>query len=155
MERIEGEVRRELRRFGPAAGMADVVAAWPEAVGEGIARHAWPTRLARDGTLHVATDSSTWAFELAHLAPMLLERLRAFAGKAAPAALRFAVGPLPETVHGDEPDAAAQPVEPTSEERDLAAALVAEIEDERLRELVGRAAAASLARAGSATASDR
>jgi predicted nucleic acid-binding Zn ribbon protein len=151
MDRIGGEVKRELRRFGPVAGMAEVLAAWPAAVGEGIARHAWPTRLARDGTLYVATDSSTWAFELAHLAPTLLDRLRTLAGEAAPKALRFAVGPLPATVPGEQPEVSARPVEPTSQERDLAAALVAGIEDERLRELVGRAAAASLAR----TSSDR
>jgi hypothetical protein len=155
MERIGDEVTRELRRFGPAAGMAELVAAWPLAVGEGIVRHAWPARLARDGTLHIATDSSTWAFELAQLAPTLLERLREAAGEAAPVALRFAVGPLPSTVPDTEPEPDARRVEPTSAERDLAAALVAGIEDERLRELVARAAAASLARAAPRAASDR
>jgi hypothetical protein len=149
MERIAGDVARRLRRFGPVAGMADVVAAWPRAVGEGIARHAWPARLARDGTLHVATDSSTWAFELAQLAPTLLVRLREEAGEAAPAALRFAVGPLPQVAPAELPETRQPPVEPTDEERSLAAGLVARIEDAELRELVARAAAASLARAAS------
>jgi predicted nucleic acid-binding Zn ribbon protein len=155
MERIGDQVTRELRRFGPVAGMADLVAAWPLAVGDGIVRHAWPARLARDGTLHVATDSSTWAFELAQLAPALLDRLRETAGEAAPTALRFAVGPLPSTVAEAAPEHDARRVEPTSAERDLAEALVAGIEDERLRELVARAAAASLARAAPGAASDR
>lgn len=149
MERIAGEIARRLRRFGPVAGMADVVAAWPRAVGEGIARHAWPARLARDGTLHVATDSSTWAFELAQLAPTLLARLREEAGGAAPAALRFAVGPLPQAAPAELPETRPAPVEPTDEDRSLAAGLVARIEDAELRELVARAAAASLARASS------
>jgi len=62
MERIGNEVRRELGRFGSAGQMADLVAAWPGAVGETVAANAWPARLARDGTLHVAAASSTWAF---------------------------------------------------------------------------------------------
>lgn len=149
MKRIGDEVKRELRRFGPVAGMAELVAAWPVAVGPGIAEHAWPQRLARDGTLHVATDSSTWAFELSHLAPVLLDRLRDTVAEAAPTRLRFAVGPLPSTVPGRAAETVAQRVEPTAEERRQAAALAAGIEDEGLRELVSRAAAVSLARAAS------
>lgn len=149
MERIGSYVKRELRRFGPVAGMTEVVAAWPDAVGHGIARHAWPARLARDGKLHVATDSSTWAFELTQLTPTLLDRLRELTGEAAPTGLRFAVGPLPGTVPGEEAETVAKPVEPTTDERELAAALTAEIEDDELRQLISRAAAASLARAAS------
>ena len=63
-ERIGDDVRRELGQLGPGGAIADVVAAWPEAVGDSIARNAWPARIARDGTLHVATSSSAWAFEL-------------------------------------------------------------------------------------------
>ena len=72
--RIGGEVRRELARFGPAEGMTEIVRAWPDAVGEQIARNAWPARLGRDGALHVATSSSAWAFELAQLQETLLAR---------------------------------------------------------------------------------
>lgn len=93
---IEDEIRRELSRFGPAAALGDLVTAWPECVGAGIAANAWPARLARDGSLHVATSSSAWAFELTHLAPSILERLQERLGKDAPTALRFAPGPLPE-----------------------------------------------------------
>ena len=31
---------------------------------DAIARNAWPLRIGRDGTLHVAAASATWAFEL-------------------------------------------------------------------------------------------
>ncbi len=61
MEHLGNAVGRELGRFGPAAGMAPIVEAWPAAVGVGIARNAWPARLARDGTLHVHTKDSIWA----------------------------------------------------------------------------------------------
>ena len=43
--------------------MGETVAAWPSAVGEEIARNAWPARFARDGTLIVNTRDSVWAFE--------------------------------------------------------------------------------------------
>ena len=67
MERIGGEVKRELSRFGSAGAMTELVGAWPAAVGETVAANAWPARLARDGTLHVNAASSTWAFELQQL----------------------------------------------------------------------------------------
>jgi hypothetical protein len=149
MERIGPDVSRELRRFGPAAGMADVVAAWPGAVGEGIARNAWPARLSRDGTLQVATSSSAWAFELAQLAPVLLGRLREALGDAAPCALRFQPGRLPEPSPAVPDRASEATVQVGPEERELAAALTSSMQDETLRDLVARAAAASLARLSS------
>ena len=75
--------------------MPELLEAWPGAVGEMVAANAWPARIARDGTLHVNTSSSTWAFELAQLAPTIAERLRQELGESAPKALRFAVGHLP------------------------------------------------------------
>jgi hypothetical protein len=149
MERIGDDVSRELRRFGPASGMAEVVDAWPGATGDAIARNAWPARISRDGTLHVATSSSAWAFELAQLAPTLLGRLREALGEAAPGALRFAPGRLPDRSRTTSEQPAARAVEPGPEERALAAALASPIEDETLRDLVARAAAASLARQSS------
>ena len=64
MDPLGSEIRAELRRFGPQAGMAELVERWPEAVGAAIARNAWPARIARDGTVHVHTADSVWAFEL-------------------------------------------------------------------------------------------
>jgi hypothetical protein len=146
IERIGTEVERELARFGPAAGMAELVAAWPAAVGATIARHAWPARLGQDGTLHVAAESSLWAFELAQLAPTVLEALRAELGAAAPQRVRFAPGMLPEPPSPRAPGPAASVPRPGPREREEAEALTAEISDDDLRRLVARAAAASLAR---------
>ncbi len=67
-EPIGDEVTSRARPLRPGSGLGDIVAAWPEAVGAAIAANAWPARLARDGTLHVATSSSAWAFELTQLA---------------------------------------------------------------------------------------
>ena len=126
--------------------MSEIVRAWPASVGDQIALNAWPARLARDRTLHVATSSSAWAFELAQLEPKLLERLRDALDDQAPAALRFAPGKLPERSSEEIESRPRRGREPTAEERELAAAMAAGIEDENLREIVAKAALASLAR---------
>ncbi|MHB1243891.1 MAG: DUF721 domain-containing protein [Gaiellaceae bacterium] len=156
MDRLERQVRRELGRFGPVDGdMVGIVRAWPGAVGPTVARNAWPARLARDGTLHVNAVSSTWAFELGRLAATILEQLRPELGDTTPAGLKFAPGPVPEP----EPESAAERApsrpEPGPEHRAEAAELAAGIEDEDLRALVARAAAASLARAAEEAPADR
>ena len=145
-ERIGDGVRRELSRFGPAEGMTEIVRAWPAAVGEQIAVNAWPARLARDGTLHVATSSSAWAFELAQLEPKLLERLAEPLGGQVPKGLRFAPGKLPEPPSGGGPTSPRGVENPSRSDLDRAAELTAGIDDESLRKIVAKAAAASLAR---------
>jgi hypothetical protein len=139
MERIGDEVRRELGRFGPAAGMAEVVESWPRAVGEAIAQNAWPARIGRDGTLYVHTADAIWAFELGQRAEEIAER-------AGVDRIRFLPGPLPEPFAELESERPA-PLEPGPQHVEAAATLTAGIEDEELRRTVARAAAASLARA--------
>jgi hypothetical protein len=146
VDRIGGEVRRELSRFGAQGGMPEVLAAWPDAVGPMVAANAWPARIARDGTLHVNVSSSSWAFELAQLAPTIAERLREKLGESAPQALRFAVGHLPEADAPEASERRTEVPEPTPEALEQAAALAAGIEDEELRERVARAAALGLSR---------
>jgi hypothetical protein len=147
MEPIGPAVRRQLGRFGPAAGMSELVEAWPDAVGEAIARNAWPARLARDGTLHVATGSASWAFELALLEAKLLERLRAAAGDAAPRRLRFAVGRVPEQVPATAPKTGERnAITPSADDRAEASRLAAEIAADELRDAVAEAVAHGLAR---------
>jgi hypothetical protein len=146
MERLDGSVRRALRTAGvPDAGvLAEVTRAWPDAVGPAIARAAWPQRVARDGTLHVTTVSSTWAFELGRMAEEILEKLRAILGESTPPALRFVPGPVPAAAADEkEPQS---PLRPTPEDDAQAAAVAGPIEDSELREAVRRAVAASLAR---------
>jgi hypothetical protein len=115
--------------------MPELLDRWPEAVGPAIARHAWPARIARDGTVHVNTADSVWAFELGHRAREIAERLGV-------EKLRFAPGPLPEP--SLQPSPAVH--EPTAEDRELAAALASSIEEETLRETVQKAISFALAR---------
>jgi predicted nucleic acid-binding Zn ribbon protein len=146
-EPIGEDVRRELKRFGPTGAMAEIVRAWPSTVGEAIARNAWPARVARDGTLHVATSSSAWAFELGLLEADIRGRLAVALGADAPRSLRFAPGRLPEP-EASKPDRRhVRPRRPSADDRREAERLAARIDDENLRKVVARAAAASLANA--------
>ena len=150
MDRLDRQIRRELGRIGPMDGdMTAIVRVWKAAVGETVARNACPARLARDGTLHVNTASATWAFELGSLAPTILEQLRSELGEAAPPALRFAPGPIPDPLTDDPEAGASEPLQIAPEDRAEAARVAATIDDDELRELVARAAAAGLARARS------
>jgi len=153
MERLGQSARQLLAASGvpdpgPLSAIADI---WGTSVGDAIARVAWPKRFARDGTLHVATLSSTWAFELSRLAPEILSRLQASLGEAAPTALKFAPGPVPEP--SAELADSSKPLRPAASaaDRELARRIATSVTDPDLRELIARAAAASLA----ATRDDR
>ena len=143
--RIGDEIGRELKRLGPSAALGDVVRVWPEAVGAAIAANAWPARLARDGTLHVAARSSAWAFELTQLESVVRARLRERLGAEAPGALRFAVGALPEAGPVPVEERARKAPKPGPADEAAAAEIAAAIGDSELRRLAARAAAASLA----------
>jgi hypothetical protein len=153
MDRIGDHIEHELARSGSrdAIPLSEVTSAWPTLVGEAVARNAWPLRLSRDGTLHVATASATWAHELDLLQETILEAFRVRLGERAPARLRFAAGPIPEppavSERIDMPSP--NPIEVPPEIASEAAAAAAEIDDEELREIVSRAARASLLKARS------
>lgn len=153
MERLGSEVRRALAAF-PSTERGETLAttarAWAAAVGPEIARVTAPRRLARDGTLHVATASSIWAFELDRLGPEILARLRADGACGAITALRFAPGPVaePGADPGGDPDpdaAAVRAREIRREDVEEAERAAAAIDDPTLRELAARAVASSLA----------
>lgn len=115
--------------------MAEVLERWVAAVGVGIARNAWPARIARDGTVHVNTADSVWAFELGHRAAEIAAKLEA-------TGVRFAPGPLPEP---DE-ERVEPTVETTPEDDERARAIASTITDEKLRESVQKAVSFGLAR---------
>jgi hypothetical protein len=115
--------------------MAELVERWPQIVGDGIARNAWPARIARDGTVHVNTADSVWSFELGH-------RAAEIAGKLGVPKVRFAPGPLPEP----DPTPVENRVEVSREDAERARAIASTIADENLRESVQKAVSLSLAR---------
>jgi len=151
MERLDGAVRGALHGAGvPDAGaLADVTRLWPAAVGDAIARAAWPQRIARDGTLLVAAASSSWAFELGLLGEEILAKLAAAVGTGAPTAIRFNPGPLPAPPAPLPAETAVTPPEIDEATRLLAEELTAAMTDDDLRTTIARAAAASLAKTAS------
>jgi hypothetical protein len=115
--------------------MAELVERWPEVVGAAIARNAWPARISRDGTVHVHTSDSVWAFELGQRAADMAERLGV-------PKLRFAPGPLPEATEAPE----RRPLDVAPEDAERARAIASTISDKNLRESVQKAVAFGLAR---------
>jgi hypothetical protein len=146
VERLAGDVRRALGAVGGGqAGMAVLVARWPTIVGEQMARNAWPARVARDGTLHVATSSAAWAFELTHMRSLVLGQLRAALGDDAPRGLAFAPGKVPEPAGASSDPPARTRRRPGDAERARAREVTASIADPELRERMAAAVAAALA----------
>lgn len=116
--------------------MAELVERWPAVVGQGIARNAWPARIAKDGTVHINTADSVWSFELGQKAAEI-------AAKLGVPKLRFAPGPLPAAdVEEHRPD----PVVISPQDAERARAIASSIGDENLRESVQKAVSLSLAR---------
>ena len=138
MEPVGDQIRVELSRVGADSGAGDAVTAWPAAVGEEIARNAWPARTQPDGTLVVHVRDAIWGFELTQRAAEIAARLP---GKPS---LRFTLGPLPEATPEPPP---ARAVEASPEQAREAAELTAGIADPNLRESVAKAIKAALARA--------
>jgi len=66
-------------RIQPATPLAAVQRAWPDAVGDAVAREAQPVS-ERAGVVTVACRSAGWAQELDLMAPDLIERLNQVAG---------------------------------------------------------------------------
>jgi Dna[CI] antecedent, DciA len=138
MEPLADQIRAELSRVGADSGAGDAVTAWPAAVGEEIARHAWPARTQPDGTLVVHVRDAIWGFELTQRAGEISERLP---GRPR---LRFTPGPLPDMPPEAPPP---PPAEASPEQAREASALAAGIVDPELRESVAKAIKAALARA--------
>jgi len=120
--------------------MAEVVEAWPPAVGAEIARAAWPARFQRDGTLVVHTRDAIWAFELTQRAAEIRSRLEV-------GAVKFVPGPLPEAAAPELAARAKAPAIASPEQRRRAADIAARITDEELRKLVQKAVEAALSSA--------
>ena len=138
MDQIGDQIRAELSRVGADSGAGDAVTAWPAAVGEEIARNAWPARRQPDGTLIVHVRDAIWGFELTQRAGEISARLP---GRPR---LRFTPGPLPDTTSEVLPP---PPREASPEQAREAAELTAGIMDPDLRESVAKVIKAALARA--------
>ena len=150
----EDERRPGLRAVGPAASrlagpivarhgggiLARLKSEWPAIVGAETAAATWPQTLGRDGVLKLRANPAV-ALELQHRAPLLIERLNLYLGRAAISRIALVQGPLPLA------PAPPQATPPPLGESEAAAieSRVAEIPDPELR--------AALARLGKSVAS--
>lgn len=83
-----GLLSREFDRLGGDLGV--FMRVWRVAAGDQLAAHTMPTKLTRDGTLHVRCSSPMWTSEMQlHAAPVVLRRLRELLGDAAPRRLNL------------------------------------------------------------------
>lgn len=86
-----------------ARGLSDgaIAADWPEIVGPELARHSLPEQITyaphqgTGGTLTLRIDSGSFATELQHLMPLLIERINGYFGYNAVARVKLLQGPLP------------------------------------------------------------
>jgi Dna[CI] antecedent, DciA len=137
VEPVGEQIRAELARVGADSGAGDAVTAWPAAVGDEIARNAWPAKRQPDGTLVVHVRDAIWGFELTQRAGEISSRLP---GRPK---LRFTPGPLPDATPEQAPTV---PREASPEQVREAAALARGIKDPNLRESVAKVIKAALAR---------
>jgi len=129
-----------IRRRGIAE--AGVIVDWPKIVGERLAAASFPEQLSKprqggEAVLRLRAAGS-WAVELQHLEPVILERINAYFGYRAVDRLRIVQGPPPPESKSKAPRP--RLLEPA--EAEAVAATVAGVEDEELR-----AALAALGRA--------
>lgn len=115
-------VARVTRSLFRNRGLADgaMVRGWPEIVGAELARHtlpegiAYPPHQGTGGTLTLRIDSGSFAVELQHLLPLLIERINGYFGFDAVARVKLVQGPLPERP-APPPPPQARPLEPEEE----------------------------------------
>jgi hypothetical protein len=138
MDQIGDQIRAELRRVGADSSAADAATFWAAAVGDEIARNAWPARTQPDGTIVVHVRDAVWGFELTQRAGEISMRLPGCPR------LRFVPGPLPDSVPEPPPR---RRIEVTLEQAREAAALASGIADPDLRESVAKVIKVALARA--------
>jgi hypothetical protein len=152
----ESERRPGLRAVGAAAArlaapivarggggvLGRLKAEWGAIVGAELGAASWPAALGRDGALKLYV-ASTVALDLQHRAPLVIERINRFFGRAAVARLVLVQGPLPLAA----PRATAVP-EPLAEAQAKALdTRLGDIADPELRAALARLGRLVLARA--------
>ena len=112
-------------------------AEWPAIVGADWAEVSWPTALGRDGVLKLRAASFA-ALELQHRAPLIIERINLFFGRAIVTRLTLLQGPLPLA------SGAGRPVIPALSESEV------KVLDQRLSDIADPDLRAALAQLGTA-----
>lgn len=148
---VDGCIAPVLAKQGFAA--ADIILAWPEIVGERLARHAEPVKLDWPGgsrrryaeetepaTL-VVRVTGAFALELQHMAPVVIERVNSHFGWRCVARLALRQGPLQRSTVVADPPRHLSPADARAVEEH-----VADVGDEKLQAALRRLGQAVLSR---------
>ncbi len=159
---LAASVARITKPLFAKRGFADgaILSDWPSIVGPQLAAHSSPEKIVfpsggRDGgTLHLSVDSGSFAVELQHLEPLLIERINTYFGYRAVGRVRILQRQFsfkrpanePKTLNRDGPAhvAGGRPLDP-EEEKNLAE-LLALVDDPDLRETLESLGRALMAR---------
>jgi hypothetical protein len=114
------------RRGGGVLGR--LKAEWTAVVGAELAAASWPEALGRDGALKLHVASGI-ALDLQHRAPLVIERINLFFGRAVVARLVLVQGPLPLAA----PPSTAMPAPLAAEEAKALDSRLGDIADPELR----------------------
>ena len=146
--RVADRLGRFSRGSTPAGtGIGALREAWQQVAGEQVARRSIPLRRSRAGVLTIACADAAWAQELAPRHDMLLDALRRAAPDVHLTRLRFSVSSKATSQPREpEPRPTAAPT-PGRAAREAARRLAGQVSDDRLSELVERAASHGLERA--------
>lgn len=126
----------------------DMINDWTSVIGPELARFTAPERIAyprgkrAGGTLHLRIASGSIAVELQHLLPLLIERINGHFGYRAVEHVHFIQAPIPAAKKAEE-----APAELPEDVRAEVAALVADVEDDDLRQSLERLGQSILRRA--------
>ena len=139
-----------IRAAYPAREPDDVTAIrlfhwWRRAVPERVFRRARPVRL-HAGTLYVNTATSAWSSELELFKEKLIASARKHAPEARVKAIRFRVGPLPDLAPGTRPERTPAPPVIVAKVPESLARVLANIDDDELREAIEGAASIAMGR---------
>jgi len=124
---------------------ARIVFEWKNIVHSALAGNTYPMRISfppgkrEGGTLHVRVLSGSWALQMQHLMPLIIERINGFFGYRAVDKVTMSQGPLPPSLRRKVTFAkpAAPPVLPPEREQALEQSL-AKVEDPDLRAVLER-----------------
>ncbi len=113
--------------------MARLKAEWGAIAGAELAARTWPVKLGRDGALKLLVVPG-FALDLQHRAPLVIDRINLFFGRAAVARLVLVQGTLPLAGSATADTGSRVPaVPPTGDDRSMLNSRLAGVDDPELR----------------------
>ena len=145
-EHLKPVTRRSFGKRGFADG--DMIAAWPAVIGPELSkvsipeRVVYPTGKRAGGTLHLRIASGSFAVELQHMLPLLIERINGYFGYRAVDRVHLIQAPIPT------PKKTVSPVEELGEKaRTELARMLADVDDPEIRASLEKLGSSMLSRA--------